>query len=830
MGAMPLAHAVPQPIIHLDAPADAGLSTPATPMAPSAMPVAENPVPAASAMPVVAEDAASAASAMPVAVEDAASAASAMPVAVEDSASAASSTSATTEDSASAAPVNIAPAAPVRDVTQTFAQIAPPPGVFNLTGTRTQGQIEFGVRSDEVVTKAVLNLSYRPSPSLLPSLSHLKVYLNDEMIGLVPVTQEQLGKTNQIQLPLDPRFIGDFNRIRLELVGHYTNLCENPANSTIWMDIGKDSSLALTLQKLPVQDDLSHFPEPFFDTRDNRPLVLPMVFADSPDLGQQKAAAVLASWFGTKADWRGQSFPVLYNQLPDQQHAVVFATNDKRPDFLKAMPPVDKPTIAIVNQPQNPYEKMLLVLGRDDNDLLKAVQGIAQGDVLLRGQSATVDEVKELAPRKLYDAPNWVRTDRPTTFGELQQYANQLQSDGLQPNPIAVTLKLPPDLFLVRARGIDMKINYRYTTPLQDDGSRLAVNLNNQFVQDYPLPGKKDNGKQLLRIPLIQGLTDGSTQLTIPALRLGVVNQLRFDFDYASIFIGGTYNNATNEGRCETVSAVPNHVVIDDNSTIDFSGYRHYMEMPSLRAFANAGFPFSRNADLAQTLVLVNSHPEADKVSALLNALGNISAQTGYPALKVQMTDDWSKAKGQDDDLLMIGEIPQELKDDSKINLLVEATKSQVNKPNRQNDFSTQPLSNDDMHAESQTAISSAGPMAAIVSFKSPFFDQRSVVALLADSPRAWQLLNGALIDSGKRAAIFGSASIIRESGVNSLRVGDTWYVGHLPWWERVWNTLATHPVLLALFAAVVVILFALLLWRLMRSISRRRLGDEDDL
>lgn len=729
-----------------------------------------------------------------------------------------------------AAPVAVDPAAPVRDVTRTFAQIAPPPGVFTLTGTRTQGQIEFGVRSDELVTKALLTLSYRPSPALLPVVSHLKVYLNDEMVGLVPIAQDQAGKTSQIQLPLDPRFISDFNRVRLELVGHYANMCENPANSAVWLDIGKESSLALTLQKLPLQDDLSHFPEPFFDSRDNRPLILPMVFAGAPGLGQQKAAAVLASWFGTKADWRGQSFPVLYNQLPEQQHAVVFATNDQRPDFLKTLPPVDKPTIAIVNQPQNPWEKMLLVMGRDDNDLLKAVQGIAQGEVLLRGQSATVDEVKELMPRKPYDAPNWVRTDRPTTFGELQQYANQLQSDGLQPNPIALTLKLPPDLFLVRARGIDMNITYRYTTPMQEDGSRLAVNLNNQFVQDYPLSGKHDNGRQLLRIPLVQGLTDSSTQLTIPALRLGVVNQLRFDFDYAGLFYGGTYNSATKESRCATVTPVSNHVVIDDNSTIDFSGYRHYIQMPSLRAFANAGFPFSRNADLAQTLVLVNARPEADKVSALLNALGNISAQTGYPALKVKMTDDWSKAQEQDDDLLMIGEIPQTLKDDSKINLLVDAAKSWVNKPNRQNDFSTRPLSTDDMYAESQTTISSSGPMAAIVSFKSPFHDQRSVVALLADSPRAWQLLNGALIDSGKRAAIFGSASVIRESGVNSLRVGDTWYIGHLPWWERVWNALATHPIMLAAFAAVVVILFALLLWRLMRSISRRRLGDEDDL
>lgn len=721
------------------------------------------------------------------------------------------------------------PAAPVRDYLRAFTQIAPPPGNFNLTGTRTQGQIEFGVRSDEVVTNAVLNLSFRPSPSLIPSMSHLKVYLNDELVGLVPVVAEQSGKNNQVQVPIDPRFMGDFNRIRFELVGHYANICENPASSAIWLDIGKDSTLDLSLQKLPLKDDLSHFPEPFFDARDNRPLTLPMIFARTPDLGKQRAAAVLASWFGTQADWRGQTFPVLYNQLPDRQHAVVFATNDQRPDFLKDLPPVDKPTVEIIDQPDNKYQKLLLVLGRDDNDLLKAVQGIAQGELLLRGQSSTIDSVKDLAARQPYDAPNWVRTDRATTFSELQQFQGQLQADGMQPAPISLTLKLPPDLFLVRARGIDMDIKYRYTSPVQDDGSRLAVNLNNQFVQDYPLANKRDEGKQLLHIPLVQGLLDGGTQLTIPALQLGVVNQLRFDFDYASTFIGGSFNNGTNEGRCETITPVSNHVVIDGNSTVDFSGYRHYMEMPSLGAFANAGFPFSRNADLAQTLVLVNKRPQPGEVSALLNALGNISAQTGYPALKMQIADDWSKAKTSDADLLMIGSLPEQIKDDNKVNLLLDAAKSWINTPNRQTVFSSGSSSPDDLRAESQTTISSGGPMAAVIGFQSPFDAQRSVVALLADSPRAWELLNGALIDSGKRAAIFGSASVIRESGVRSLRVGDTYWVGHLPWWERVWNALATHPVLLAVFATLVVILFALLVWRLMRRVSRHRLGDEDD-
>ncbi|UVV72730.1 cellulose biosynthesis cyclic di-GMP-binding regulatory protein BcsB [Pantoea agglomerans] len=734
------------------------------------------------------------------------------------------------------APANIAGATPVQSLPQdngaplrnsqlSFAQLAPPPGSMTLRGTRTTGQIEFGVRSDEVVTRALLNLSFRPSPALLPTLSQLKVYLNDELVGLITLTPEQLGKEIQTQLSIDPRYIADFNRVRFELVGHYANVCENPANSAIWLDIGKQSGIDLTLQKLPLKNDLSHFPEPFFDSRDTRPLTLPMVFGAQPDVTQQRAAAILASWFGSKTGWRGQRFPVLYNQLPQQQHAVVFATNDARPDFLKDLPPVTKPTVEIVSQPDNPYEKMLLILGRNDEDLLTAVQGIAQGELLLRGDTSTIDSVKLLSPRQAYDAPNWVRTDRRTTFAELTQYENQLQSDGVQPNPVSLTLNLPPDLFLVRARGIDMDLSYRYTAPFQSDGSRLAVNLNNQFIQDYPLPPKNTTGQQLLHIPLIQGMLDKSHELLIPALRLGVVNQLRFDFDYANITISG---NA--DGRCETVTPITHHVVVDDNSSIDFSGYRHYIEMPSLRAWANAGFPFSRYADLAQTLVLMPPKPDAEQVSTLLNTLGNMGAQTGYPALRVQLTDDWATAKKQDVDLLMIGVIPQDLQDDQRIPALVDATASWLKEPVRQITPEVNPQSQREQAAESTTTISSRGPLATVIGFQSPFYDQRSVVALLADgTPRSWQLLNEAMGDSGKRGTMSGSTVVIRESGVNSLRVGESYYVGHLPWWERLWSLLSVHPFWLALCALFVVVLFALMTWRLMRIITRRRLLDEDE-
>lgn len=711
---------------------------------------------------------------------------------------------------------------PSRDVKLSFATIAPAPGSMVLRGAHPDGAVEFGMRSDEVVTKAVLNLDYTPSPSLLPVQSQLKVYLNDELMGVLPVTKEQLGKKINAQIPIDPLYITDFNRVRLEFVGHYRDVCENPASSTLWLDVGRNSNLDLTYQALAVRNDLSHFPVPFYDPRDNRPLTLPMVFASSPDAQQQHAAAIVASWFGSKAGWRGQTFPVLFNQLPER-NAIVFATNDKRPDFLREHPPVKAPTIEMIDHPNNPYVKLLVVFGRDDKDLLLAAKGIAQGNILFRGSSVEVDGVKQLQERKPYDAPNWVRTDRKVTFGELKTYEQQLQSSGLVPDSINVALNLPPDLYLLRANGIDMNLNYRYTMPPIKDSSRMDVSLNDQFLQSFSLSSTQEVSKLILRLPVLQGLLDGKSEMTIPALRLGAMNQLRFDFQYMNPMPGGSIDN------CITFQPVSNHVVIGDDSTIDFSKYYHFIAMPDLRVFANAGFPYSRMADLTDTLIVVPKAPTEGQVATLLSSVGGIGAQTGLAAINMQVTDDGSKLKGKDADLLLIGAIPPELKDESKINLLVEATKSWVKMPMRHYDLPSIYPDDEARTPNTRTDITSSGPMAAIISFQSPYYDQRSVVALLADSARGNELLNGALNDTGKRAAMFGSAAVIRESGVNSLRVGDIYYVGHLPWFERIWFALSSHPVLLAILAAVSIVLLAWVLWRMLRIVSRRRLHLDDE-
>ncbi|UMX67071.1 cellulose biosynthesis cyclic di-GMP-binding regulatory protein BcsB [Klebsiella pneumoniae] len=338
------------------------------------------------------------------------------------------------------APAAVAENVPQREVKLSFATIAPPPGSIVLRGSRPDASVEFGMRSDELVANALLNLEYTPSPSLLPVQSQLKVYLNDELMGVLPVTKEQLGKKIRAQLPIDPLYITDFNRVRLEFVGHYRDVCENPASSTLWLDVGRESYLDLTYQSLKVNNDLSHFPVPFYDPRDNRPLKLPMIFPGSPAVTQQQAAAIVASWFGSKAGWRGQQFPVYFNELPDR-NAIVFATNDKRPDFLRDHPAVKSPTIEMIDNPNDPCVKPAVgIFCRDDNDLLLAAKGIAQGNILLRGSSVTVGRHQNpaAASNALRCAELGAQLTAWSPTVELKTHEQQLQSSGLVPDAITV--------------------------------------------------------------------------------------------------------------------------------------------------------------------------------------------------------------------------------------------------------------------------------------------------------------------------------------------------------------------------------------------------------
>ena len=249
---------------------------------------------------------------------------------------------------------------------------------LQLRGVDGMSGVVFGVRSDEVVASAKLHLNYSYSPGLLPDISHLRVLVNEQVVAAIPVPKAEGGQNLQRVIDIPARLIGDFNRLNIQLIGHYTMECEDPAHSSLWANVGNDSMLELMVNPLPLDNNLAFLPEPFFDRRDSRALKLPIVFATQPDAAQLEAAGTLSSWFGALAGFRGAFFPASVGQLPPTGNAVVLVQGSGAVPGV-SLPQGSGPTVTMMAHPSDPTAKLLVISGRDAQELKRAAAAVAVG-------------------------------------------------------------------------------------------------------------------------------------------------------------------------------------------------------------------------------------------------------------------------------------------------------------------------------------------------------------------------------------------------------------------------------------------------------------------
>ncbi|MDP3856335.1 MAG: cellulose biosynthesis cyclic di-GMP-binding regulatory protein BcsB [Stagnimonas sp.] len=671
-----------------------------------------------------------------------------------------------------------------------------------LKGVEGQHSWSFGLRLDQTVQQARLRLRYSYSPALLAELSHLKIQLNGVVVATLPLPRETNGAEQTSEFALPSEFFTDYNQLNIQLIGHYSTGCEDPLHSSLWASINGASELQLRLQPLALSPDLARLPAPLFDERDAERLRLPFVFPATPSLAVLQAAGVAATWFGALADYRGAEFPVLRGRLP-KGHAVVFATNDARPDGLD-LPAVQQPTLRMLNNPADPYGQLLVVQGRDASQLQQAVTGLALGSTLFSGPVATMKTV-ELPPRRqLNDAPRWLPTDRPARLGELVQDLSELQVFGHAPGPINVRLRVAPDLFTWNRRGVPLKLGYRYTPPLEDDNSLLTVSANKQVISSFRLkPGEPGELSGVLRVP--------------PYL-LGADNSLQFQF-------GVDYHRP---GPCRDSGLDLVRSSLDpEASTIDVSGFDHYALMPNLRLFANGGHPYTRYADLAETALLLPTPASDGDLEAAFQLLGRMGAVTGAPGLRLRLAGGEALDELDDRDLLLIGNQPLLERWRQNLPAVIEREARSSGPLARAGLWFRRGLAGDNAATVSEGGVSaeSGGGIGALVGFESPARSGRSVVALVYNSEPARQAVLAALASPGAVARIRGDTAVIRGSEISVFSANGSYAVGRLSPLTWLWLQFSLHPWLVVGLVLLAALLAAAGVYGYLRRLAARRIA-----
>ncbi len=677
---------------------------------------------------------------------------------------------------------------------------------IHMRGQESSYTINTGLRLDEAATSAILRLNLAYSPALIHNLSHIKVYVNDQLAGTLQLNKESSGQRHVRELPIDPTLFTDFSQVKLEFIGHYTNDCEDPSHSALWLDIFPNSALVLQTKPVELIDDLALLPAPFFDKRDGGTLRLMMVMPQNPNPMVLKAAGTVASWLGALAGYRESRFTA--GQTPAaNQHAIVFGTAAQPPAGIDPAS-IAGPELRLGHDADNPAVKRLYILGRNDGELLNAAQAVVLERSVLSGQRVTIKNLELGKPRQPYDAPVFVRTDRPVRLAELVPDLKQLEVTGPSPEPIRINIKVPADLFSWAGRTVPLNLKYRYTPPSTWNDSIFNIELNEGLVQSFRLkPHDGSQEKSRLTLGLLSD-SESSAQdsLRIPAFRLGGNNELSFKFRMSSQKSGACTNNQVDGMRAG----------IDPESTLDLSDLPHYTLMPNLIALVNGGFPFSNLADLSETALVVPSTMNLHDVSTYLSVMGQMGKWTGLPSLRVEVAKPESLDFVKNRHLFIIGDVQQTQwlqKFQQGLPMVLEQARRSLNtsEPVR---WITRWWREDQAFAPTpvgRAMIESKAPLGALMGFQSPLSDKQSAVLLTGTNADSIDKVLEAMSDPGKVPLVRGAVTLVRDKDVESFDLGRTYVMGSLPVWLRARILFSEYPLLIGLAGVLAGLVIALL-------------------
>ena len=744
-----------------------------------------------------------------------------------------------------------------RELTLPFSQIGQVHHPHEVRRGQFRQRLHFELRTDELVRRATLTLMLAPSPDLLGRNDLLVVKLNSETVGRIAVPPASgLDRSGQFstRLELDPKLLTDSNELTVQFAA--PPQCDSAQFPRV--SVNGHSSLQLTVQPLPLANDLSVLPSPFFDRRDPGQTEVTLVTSDRPDGSTLQAAGQLASWFGALAGHRGARIRSRAD-LP-AGHAIVLATAQDRPAGV-SLPPITGATVVLGSHPSRPGAKVLYLLGRDGAELRRAVEALVRAQLPAQGSSAVIDTLPEVAPRQPHDALRWTSTQRPVRFDELlrQDQLDQLGFSGTLPDAMgnsmttSLQMRLPPDLFAWRERvvPVDLRLTHSprpFSDPRPEQAS-IELRLNNeQALIDENLAASQPRRwiEQLWQ--QISGdkevKREHRHQIRMPVESLGTRSynaiNIRIDhgpFDERAQCLREAQAENSQGGRPDETWSLPS-TVIDGSSTIDFSDVPHYLPMPDLAAFANAGFPFTRMADLSETAIVLPDLPMREEIDAMLGVASRLGEGSGVAGRLLEVVRVREIDRVAQRELVVIGsagsqplftewvrampfrDLPVAGSGDLPETLEVPFWQRWLQGLWQRPKFPPLP----------QQTFRSVEAPAVIAGFESPLRAGRSVVALIGATAADLELLTDALADAERLRRIHGHLSSVRDEtpeGVRPWYADPTYGSGELPWLTRLRWELSNKPVLLWLVLFGAILALSLITFVLLqRHAIRRRAGS----
>ncbi len=684
---------------------------------------------------------------------------------------------------------------------------------IEMHGIDRMHNVYFTLPQTHVPRTARIHVYYAFSPALIPQLSQLKLMMNGTLFATVQPTPGKFGGSDgsdqEGEFNIPPELLVHNNTLTIEFIGHYTMTCEDPANTALWARVHRNTYIDIRGDLLPLADDLKVLPTPFVDPAVVQPVNLPVVFPAQPSDKAIQAAGIVAGYFGMVSESRAVRFPVHIGAIPAGNVIVIAENPASLPAALNLSSPTG-PTVAMRTNPNDPYGKLLIVTGPTADDAVVAAQAVAEHSEMLNGAQAPIENLK-LPGRQAPDgAPRWASTDQKIPLWDFST-TQELQGDGTA--PLNAYFRIPPDLYYeAGGPNATLHLAYRYNSIPIGPISSMQVRLNNAFLGATPLiPGQEASRTTQANIP-------------VPIVNLRPFsNSLSFEFTFQLL----------KKQDCEDTTPINMQGAILRDSYLDLRGYPHWAALPNLELFSNAGFPFTRLADLSETTVVLPLAPTEQELETFFTLMGHFGRQTGFPGLRVTVAGPEALRNGTDKDFLIIGSgNDQPAFDLLASHLPVSLSSGQVQVHDTQG-FFVRVLHNawwklqSNEHTESGELTAGGTPDAVIEGIESPYdlAASRSIVAIHLKDATTFEPFMSTFLAVQQSSDVSGSVSVLHGVQFQSFRIGaQVYHVGVLPWWTSLTLWFTQVPWLAALIVVLLAFLIAVWIRQWLRAKARARL------
>lgn len=321
--------------------------------------------------------------------------------------------------------------------------------------------------------------------------SSLTVYINNQPIHSASLYDKKLNiEKLRIKLPKERLNVG-FNELEIKTYHRIgENLCEDEMNPGNWLVLHNESYLHIEYKKRPDSNKIIEYPYPYLDIGGDAPLQTTILLPDSVTKDELTAAMIISADFGKRLKNRDLDINIFKFQGAKHLNKsnIIFIGSVKNipKELLNLITDTeleigkDKALIKEVVSPYNSRKKMLLILSRNSENLVKASQTLTMDRLIAQmGIKSKViskfNMIEDMESNKINES----------SYMDLDKlgYSN-VQLKGLFNQSASFDIEVPENWIIEKESKIELKI--RYSKALDFQQSMVTA-----YINDVPIGSKK---------------------------------------------------------------------------------------------------------------------------------------------------------------------------------------------------------------------------------------------------------------------------------------------------------------------------------------------------